>query len=100
MLSSCKAIGLLGMLALAAGSPVCFSASDEKSPAGQEPGKTLVLAPEDFERLHTMIKPRKEEWRWTEVPWLATLWEARKKATDEGKPLFVWSMDGEPLGQC
>jgi len=29
-----------------------------------------------------------------------TLAEARQKAAEQGKPVFIWYMAGEPLGQC
>ena len=34
------------------------------------------------------------------IPWMSDLAEARRKAAQEGKPLYVWTMAGEPLGQC
>jgi len=51
-------------------------------------------------RLHGLIKPRADEWKWARIPWMGDLAEARKKAAAEGKPLYVWTMAGEPLGQC
>jgi hypothetical protein len=60
----------------------------------------VAVTPDQFEIMCRMIKPNKFEWNWTEIPWAANLWDARRQAADEGKPLFVWSMDGEPLGQC
>jgi hypothetical protein len=53
-----------------------------------------------LERYHRLIKPQPGEWKFSRIPWAATVWEARKKAADEGKPLFIWYMTGEPLGQC
>ena len=44
------------------------------------------------------IQPSAEEKRWQRIPWMTSLWEARKRANKEGKPIFVWSMDGHPLG--
>lgn len=58
------------------------------------------ISPEQFERLHKLIKPQPGEWKFLEVPWVATVGEARQKAAKEGKPLLVWYMVGEPLGQC
>jgi hypothetical protein len=56
------------------------------------------IAPADFARLHALIKPQKGEALWAEIPWMANLWEARRKAATEGKPLFVWSASADPLG--
>jgi hypothetical protein len=47
-----------------------------------------------------LIKPHAGEWKFAQVPWEKTVFEARKKAAEQGKPLFIWYMAGEPLGQC
>jgi hypothetical protein len=57
-----------------------------------------TIAPEHFERLHSLIRPRAEEQKWAEIPWRASLWEARVLAAREGKPILLWEMDGHPLG--
>ena len=50
-------------------------------------------------RAHSRDKPaRQSEERWTEVDWLGELWEGRQKAAREGKPIFIWAMNGHPLG--
>ena len=51
-----------------------------------------------FEELHALIKPRAEEEKWANIPWMASLWEARERAAKEGKPILLWEMDGHPLG--
>ena len=51
-----------------------------------------------FERLHSLIKPKAEEEKWAQIPWLASLWEARELAAKQGKPILLWEMDGHPLG--
>lgn len=48
--------------------------------------------------LQALIKPRPEETRWEEIPWQVDLWDARRKAAREGKPLLLWEMDGNPMG--
>ena len=55
---------------------------------------------DSFEKLHAMMKPQPGEWNWAKIPWMGDLGEARKRAAAEGKPLYVWTMAGEPLGQC
>ncbi len=52
----------------------------------------------EFQRLTTLIKPQAEENTWLEIPWQTDLWAARQQAATEGKPLFLWEMDGHPLG--
>lgn len=56
------------------------------------------LSPPDFARLHALIKPYPGEEQWTRIPWLTNLWEARKRAAAEDKPILLWEMDGSPLG--
>jgi hypothetical protein len=58
------------------------------------------IVPHDFERLHKEICPRPGEAVWADIPWLYDLHKARKKAADEGKPLCVWRMAGDPTGVC
>lgn len=65
---------------------------------GAEPKPIL---PEQFDKLHNMIKPQAGESRFWEIPWLLTPWEARQKAAADGKPLFVWAgSEGAPIGGC
>jgi hypothetical protein len=56
------------------------------------------IAPEQLAKLHALIKPQTGEEKWQEIPWMVNLWEARKKAAAEGKPILLWEMDGHPLG--
>jgi hypothetical protein len=59
------------------------------------------LTPEQFERLHRLIKPQPGESRWAEVPWLTNLAEARRRAAAEDRPLLLWrSGGGDVLGRC
>jgi hypothetical protein len=56
------------------------------------------IAPAQFGKLHALIKPGPGEDKWAEIPWQTSLWEARKRAAAEGKPILLWEMDGHPLG--
>lgn len=58
------------------------------------------IAPAEFERLHKEIRPRAGEAVWAEIPWMYDLHKARKKAAEEGKPLCIWRMAGDPTGVC
>src|SRR5262245_53502067 len=54
-----------------------------------------------FSMIHQTIRPQPQESLWTQVPWMTSLEKARKRAADEGKPLFVWVIsDGHPCGLC
>ena len=59
---------------------------------------TDPLTPQQFGKLHALIKPVPGEDKWAEIPWLTDLWEARRRAAGEGKPILLWEMDGHPLG--
>ncbi|HIA65470.1 TPA: hypothetical protein EYN98_05285 [Candidatus Poribacteria bacterium] len=56
------------------------------------------INPQEFGKLHSFIKPKTEELRWTEIPWEINLWQARQKAGQQNRPLFIWAMNGNPLG--
>ena len=59
---------------------------------------TEPLTPQQFTKLHALIKPGAGEDKWAEIPWLTSLWDARQRAAAEGKPILLWEMDGHPLG--
>ena len=59
---------------------------------------TQILDASRFKALHAAAAPAGEGERWTEIPWMTDLTEARRAAAREGKPLFMWIMDGHPLG--
>ena len=59
-----------------------------------------AIPPERFQEFLTLIKPAPEESLWSSIPWMGDLTRARRKAAAEGKPLYVWTMAGEPLGMC
>ncbi|MFI4860433.1 MAG: hypothetical protein ACIAXF_07105 [Phycisphaerales bacterium JB063] len=35
---------------------------------------------------------------WRTVPWQVSVLEAQRIALESGKPIFIWAMDGHPLG--
>jgi hypothetical protein len=72
--------------------------TQQPSPATLLSAEAKPIAASDFEKLQAMIKPRPGEANWAEIPWMTNLWEARKKAALEGKPLFVWSASADALG--
>jgi hypothetical protein len=67
---------------------------------GASPRAADDIPAADFARLHAAIKPQAGEWSWARIPWMSDLGAARRRAAAEGKPLYVWTMAGEPLGQC
>ena len=51
---------------------------------------------DEFEKLHASLVPTNEIWK--TIPWEVDLLAAQRKAADEDKLLFIWAMDGHPLG--
>jgi hypothetical protein len=63
--------------------------------------ETKTITPENFTRLHKMIKPQRGESLFLEIPWVLSLWEGRQQAAREGKPMLVWAGGwGVPIGTC
>ncbi len=44
------------------------------------------------------VLPRPDEEKWLRIPWRRDLLAACEEAEKEGRPLFLWVMDGDPLG--
>ena len=65
--------------------------------AHAEPAKP-ALADAEYSSALKAIRPAAGEDRFTQIPWLTSLWEARQKAAEQGKPILLWEMDGHPLG--
>src|SRR5262249_56317689 len=70
--------------------------------AGSESTAQQVLPPDQFDKLHKLMAPGPNDAQWMQVPWMPSMniFAARKKAAEEGKPLLLWYMAGEPLGTC
>ncbi len=58
----------------------------------------LPLTAEKFRQLGSYIKPAPEESRWREIPWQTDIRDACRLAAETGKPIFLWAMNGNPLG--
>jgi hypothetical protein len=70
---------------------------DPREPEKPKADKDLAsISPDQFDKLRSLIKPNPGGF--DDLPWMTDLWEARKKAAEEGKPLLVWVGDGHPLG--
>ncbi len=67
---------------LACCSTVCF---------GQE-----QLLESEFQTLHSELAPKSEVWK--TIPWHSDLLSAQRTAVEQKKPIFIWAMDGHPLG--
>jgi len=48
--------------------------------------------------LIAVISPAPDEQAWLSIPWETNLTTARRKAAELNRPIFLWEMDGHPLG--
>ncbi len=55
------------------------------------------LTDAEFRRLHALLQPAPDE-PWRTIPWKIGLLDAQREAVREKKPIFIWAMDGHPLG--
>lgn len=55
------------------------------------------LTEAQFRRLHEELQPASDE-PWRTIPWKIALLDAQRAAAQEKKPIFIWAMDGHPLG--
>ena len=59
------------------------------------PAEELTEA--EFQRLHEMLRPADDE-PWLTIPWKVALLDAQRAAAQQERPIFIWAMDGHPLG--
>jgi hypothetical protein len=76
---------------LAAGQISTYAQSEPKSPSAKE-----------MDRLFDLCRLKPEEALWDDLPWMSNVGKALKKASKEGKPLFLTFAGGggHPLGMC
>ena len=75
---------------------LCLSAvtaQENQSSRHDPPG----LDQAEFERLHAELQPDQAQ-PWRTIPWKISLLDAQRLAAEQKKPLFIWAMDGHPLG--
>lgn len=56
-----------------------------------------ALTTAEFDTLHQQLQPSGEE-VWRSIPWKISMLDAQAAAVREKKPIFIWAMDGHPLG--
>ena len=61
------------------------------------PASAADLTDAEFRKLHKALQPGADE-PWRTIPWKIELLDAQKIAARERKPIFIWAMDGHPLG--
>jgi len=55
------------------------------------------LTEAEFQSLHAALQPDEDE-PWRTIPWKISLLDAQHAAAEQNKPIFIWAMDGHPLG--
>ena len=55
------------------------------------------LAEARFQKLHAELQPDNSA-LWRTIPWKISVLTAQQIAAGEKKPIFIWAMDGHPLG--
>ncbi|MDE2681101.1 MAG: hypothetical protein OSB29_07020 [Verrucomicrobiota bacterium] len=58
---------------------------------------TFGLTEAEFQKLHRELQPDPKA-TWRTIPWKTSVLDAQAAAAREGKPIFIWAMDGHPLG--
>ena len=53
---------------------------------------------DELEQKVASVLPKAEEERWLQIQWRTNLMAARAEAQTQNKPLFLWIMNGNPLG--
>ena len=76
---------LLGLLVLAA------------PPAAQDATDVAPLTPQEMQDLLARLEPDPDA-PWRSIPWRIDLLAAQREALATRRPLFIWAMDGHPLG--
>ena len=61
------------------------------------PALAQELTPEQFHELHRQLRPAADE-PWRTIPWNISLLQTQRLAAEQNKPVFIWAMDGHPLG--
>jgi len=57
----------------------------------------LALDEAAFQKLHRELQPDPKA-TWRTIPWKTSVLDAQAEAARTGKPIFIWAMDGHPLG--
>lgn len=61
---------------------------------GRQPAHSSAALQETL----AFVRPKPEELRWQTIPWQTDLNAARPLAQEAGKPIFLYTMNGNPLG--
>lgn len=65
-------------------------------PAAKQGGPS----PEELISRAAVIKPRPDENKWQQIPWVTDVNAGLRQARAERRPLLLWTVMGEPLDEC
>lgn len=51
----------------------------------------------EFQELHQQLQVATDK-PWRTIPWKTSVLDAQQTAAQQAKPIFIWAMDGHPLG--
>jgi hypothetical protein len=82
-----------GTLLLAVGLPLLAGGAGRTGmpPAGLPP---------DLAQRASVIRPRPDELRWQQIPWITDLSQGARIARDERRPILLWVTGDDPLERC
>ncbi|MEE2830423.1 MAG: hypothetical protein VX498_14640 [Myxococcota bacterium] len=83
------ALGLILLLGAGCGD----TESDKVSPLPE-----IQLSAEDALEWDAFLQPTEEELAWHSINWRTSIWDAVVEATDTGRPLMLFAMNGHPKG--
>ena len=53
---------------------------------------------DDFKTIFDWLTETTGKEKWRKIRWRHDLWDARIESAKTGKPIFIWAMNGDPLG--
>lgn len=65
---------------------------------GQTPPAEPIESRASLDQRIAALLPKAQESRYLEISWRTDLMAARRESIREGKPIFLWIMNGSPLG--
>ena len=74
----------------------CVAAQSEQKSVSAPPSKDVSEV--DFKALLEEISPVASEEKWRQTAWIPGIWEGITLAQEKKKPIFLWAMNGDPLG--
>ncbi len=55
------------------------------------------LSADTYEKIRDHVVPAKDELKWLDIGWRASVWDALVEAQKDDKPILIWAMNGHPL---